>query len=101
MSFQKLVLVNKTIKDLKKLTDAFTTDCAVLKYSSSTKTSDVTQFLTEKNITHVDRVCLVFHDSGKSVTNYQFINEEVLFDLDDLKSTTTKKSVNYEFIIMI
>ncbi len=99
MSFQKLVLVDKTIKDLKKLTDAFTTDCAVLKYSSSTKTSDVTQFLTEKNITHVDRVCVIFHDAGKSVNKYDFINQEVLFSLNDLKSTTTKKSVNYEFII--
>ncbi len=99
MSVQKLVLVDKSIKDVKKLTDALQADCLLFAYDFLSKSEDLTKLLADNNVTHVDRIAVVCHNLGKSPTKYEFMNDASLFRDSDIDPSGTKKTVNYELMV--
>ncbi len=97
---ENLILIDQSIKQNNILIDALKSNCAYYLYDPTTTSQQITDYLSQNNITQISRICLIFHDKGPSSYVYQFINNKPLFtDNDIITNTQIPKSTNYLFMI--
>ena len=85
------ILIDKNLKQNDILINSISPDSVYFNYDYSTTSDDILNFLANKNITHISRICLIFASSGFRPVN--FINNSPLF------TSTDSNDINFNFII--
>ena len=97
--FKNIILIHDEVQDYNMFIKSANLDSYPIIYNSSSSKDDLKNLLRDK-FSNIERIALVFHNSGIDKVK-KFIDNEPLFTDDDLNGTLHKYSNNLQFIIPI
>ena len=92
-----LILIDINLEQNNVLINSFLPDSIYFNYDYTSTSDDVYNFLLNNNITHIERICLIFASDGPRPVN--FINNSPLFIPSDIDALNLNKSENFNLII--
>jgi len=91
------ILIDINLPQNNVLINSLSSNSIYFNYDYTSTSDDVYNFLLNNNITHIERLCIIFASDGPRPVN--FINNSPLFITSDLNSTNSDKSDNFNLII--
>ena len=89
------ILIDKNLPQNNVLINSFQPDSIYFNYDYTSTSDDIYNFLLNNNITHIERICLIFASTGHRPV--KFINNSPLFITSDINKSD--KSDNFNLII--